>query len=210
MLVLHPLITTKGLAFNDDIVYGDLLIPEKQVTFISGESGTGKSTLLKLMNGTLTAGEGNIFINGVNILNINTIELRRKVLLVSQEVFLFSGSIKENFDKYYEYRELEPPSEDKISRFLKCCCVPFSHNKDCTILSGGERQRVYLAIFLSFLPQVIMLDEPTSALDSRTAHQVIENVMEFTKANEITLIIISHDQSIVDKYAEKNIKLVKR
>ena len=69
-------------------------------------------------------------------------------------------------------------------------------------MSGGERQRVYIGIFLSFNPKVLMLDEPTSALDDENSEIVIKNVLDYCKDQGITVIVVSHDKQLTDKFAE--------
>jgi len=194
---------TKNLVFNDLIHFPDLEIPKNKVTFISGKSGSGKTTLFKLFNGTLTQSSGDIFYNNQNILDLDTINLRKEVSLISQSVFLFDGNIKENFIKFYKYRDESVPSEDKIKYFLDICALDFPLEKDCEEMSGGERQRLYIAIYLSFKPKVVLLDEPTSALDEENSHNVIENIISFSKENEITLLVVSHDNELTNVFADK-------
>jgi len=194
---------TKDLIFNDFIHFPDLEIPKNKVTFISGKSGSGKTTLFKLFNGTLTQSSGDIFYNNQNILDLDTINLRKEVLLISQTVFLFDGNIKDNFIKFYKYREETIPNESEIKYFLDICSLNFSLDKDCGEMSGGEKQRLYIAIFLSFKPKVILLDEPTSALDEENSHIVIGNILSFSRENGITLLIVSHDNDLTNDFADK-------
>jgi putative ABC transport system ATP-binding protein len=102
---------------------------------------------------------------------------------------------------------MTPPSDDEMKYFLNLCSVPFSLNSNCTIMSGGERQRVYIAIFLSFKPKVLMLDEPTSALDKQTGIEVMDNILDYCKKNEITVVAVSHDVNLTDKFAENVITI---
>ena len=204
------LFKTENLSYNDLIKYDDLIILKGKVTFISGESGTGKSTLLKLFNGILTPSSGKIIYEGRDISEFDTIKLRKDISLVSQDVFLFDCTIEQNFIRFYEYRDLVPPGTEEMMRFLTLCCVTLPLDKDCTTMSGGERQRVYMAIFLSFLPKVIMLDEPTSALDQKNSSLVMENIISFCRQNDINVVVVSHDRALIERFAEKNIVIKER
>lgn len=201
------IIETKNLSFNEIIKYNDIKIIQHKSNFIIGKSGSGKSTLLRLFNGTMSPSSGTVFYSGKDINDIYTINLRQEVLLVSQSVYLFDATIRENFNHFYDYRELTPPSEEKMKYFLDLCCVPFSLDIDCTTMSGGERQRVYIAIFLSFNPDVLMLDEPTSALDRQSSVNVMENVLTYCGENGITSVVVSHDANITEKFAENIIMI---
>lgn len=205
---MENFIETEKLRFKD-IVYNDIIIPKGTVTFITGASGTGKSTLLKILNQTVSQDEGKVFLNGTDINTIDPLKLRQQLLLVSQGVFLFDESIKENFIKFYEYRNITPPDDEKIRYFLSLCSIDFSLDNSCSTISGGERQRVYTAIYLSFEPQSIMLDEPTSALDSENSIEVIKNITEFCKSKDIQIIIVSHDASLCKMFSENTIALEK-
>lgn len=198
---------TNNVSFNNMIQYKDIQIKEGKVNFIVGKSGTGKSTLLRLFNGMLSPSDGTITYNDIDISQMDTITLRKDVLLISQSVYLFDGSIEENFKEFYLYRDMASPTQEVMKEFLELCCIPFPLDKDCTTMSGGEKQRVYIAIYLSFLPKVIMLDEPTSALDKENSNDVIENLITFAKEKGITVIIVSHDPKITEKFAEEVITI---
>lgn len=201
------ILETKSLSFNEFINYNDIQIIKNKANFIVGKSGTGKSTLLRLFNGTLSPSSGNIIYSGNNINEIDTIQLRHDVSLISQSVYLFDKSIRENFEEFYNYRDLTPPSENEMKYFLYLCCVPFSLDSNCTIMSGGERQRIYIAIFLSLKPKVLMLDEPTSALDKQNSNNVMENIIAYCKKNDITMVVVSHDGNITEKFADNIITI---
>lgn len=202
------ILTTSNLKFLD-IEYHDISIPENKVTFIVGASGTGKSSLLKLFNQTRSQDSGSIFYNNQNIDKIDTISLRKDILLISQSVFLFDDTIKGNFEKFYEYRGEKLISEDEIRRFLNICCIDFSLDESCVTMSGGERQRIYTAILMSFKPKILMLDEPTSALDSTNSINMLSNIISFCRFHKITLIIVSHDNELTKKFADNIITLEK-
>ncbi len=203
----NTIIKTQNLSFNNTINYKDIQIIKNQANFIVGKSGSGKSTLLKLLNATISPSKGSIFYCDRDITEINTITLRQELLLISQSVYLFDKTIRENFKEFYSYRELEQPSDTEMAYYLELCSVPFELDSDCSNMSGGERQRIYIAIFLSFKPKVLMLDEPTSALDKETGIKVIDNIFKYCKENEITVVAVSHDIDIIDKFADNIITI---
>lgn len=187
--------------------YDDFTINKNEIVFVVGKSGSGKSTLLKLINNTLQMKSGSIFYKDTNILNIKPVELRRNIMMTSQENFLFDMTIKENFHEFYKLRDLKNLTDDEIVKFLKIADFDVDVNLDVEKLSGGEKQRVFLAIALSMRPEVLLLDEPTSALDSNTAFNMMKNIVDYCKHNDITLVVVSHARNLVDEFADKTIDL---
>ena len=201
------LFSISNVNFKNIIKYPKINIEEGKSTFICGKSGSGKSTLFKLLNASVSFDEGEILYQDKSIKDYDTILLRREVTLVSQNVFLFDDTIKNNFIEFYRYRDLSSPDDKLISKYLQICLADFSLDANCQEMSGGERQRVFISICLSFIPKVLMLDEPTSALDEHTAEAIMENLKNFCKENNITLIIITHDRLLTEKYADEVIIL---
>lgn len=207
---MEACIKTSNLEFGNFITYPDILIPRHQVTFLCGASGCGKSSLLKLLNATVTPSKGDIFYQDRNIKEMDTITLRKEILLVSQAVYLFDESIEENFKRFYDYRDEAVISSVKMQEYLRICCVDFSLNTRCETMSGGEKQRVFMAIYLSFLPKVLMLDEPTSALDQATATVFLQNIKNFCREHQMTAVVISHDEKLTKLFADHVITLERR
>ena len=187
--------------------YDDFSIDKNEVVFVVGKSGSGKSTLLKLINNTLQMKSGRIFYKDENILNIKPVELRKNIIMTSQENFLFDMTIRENFHEFYKLRDLEELTDEEITKFLKITNFDVDLNLNVDKLSGGEKQRVFLAIALSLDPEVLLLDEPTSALDNKTAFDMMKNIVNYCKHNDITLVVVSHARQLVDEFADKIIDL---
>ncbi len=199
---------TKNLEFKYFLKYEDIHILCEAVNFIKGPSGSGKSTLLKLLNRTEAFSAGDILYKDKLISEYESISLRKNVKLISQVPFLFSGTIKDNFKIFHEYCDYKVQLNDQIMNdYLSISEANLELNTCCDKLSGGEKQRVYIAICLSMESEVIMLDEPTSALDFVLAHKVLENIIQYIKTNHKTVIVISHDNTLIDKYAEHIIHL---
>ncbi len=204
---MQEILRTSSVSFRSFLRYPDISIETGKATFLIGASGSGKSTLLKLFNGTQSPDSGEVYYRGKAIASLDTVELRREVLLVGQSVYLFPGTIQDNFRSYYAYREADPPPESRILQYLSLCCAEFPLDADCESMSGGERQRIYLAIALSLHPRILMLDEPTSALDEQTAGALLSNIKRFCIEEGITLIVISHDAKLTNRFADQVIHL---
>jgi putative ABC transport system ATP-binding protein len=204
--------TTASLTARNSISYPDIEIPRNRVSFIVGESGSGKTTLLRLFNQTETQTSGTIhfFGNDVSIMDATT--LRINAVLCGQKVFLFNGTIRENFNEFRRYVAIDPKagnplSDEMMKKFLSICYAEQDLDKECGNLSGGEKARVFIAIHLAFVPAVLMLDEPTSALDNETAINMMKSIGSYCSENEITLIVVSHDRSVIDAVADNIIDL---
>lgn len=201
------MIKTKNLKFLDILEYPDLEISPAAFNFLTGKSGVGKSAFLRMLNRSNQTPKDSIFIDGVDITSINPLELRKDFLLCGQNVFLFNGTIKENFLEFYKLRGLETPSDAHIKTFLEMVMSPFEVDAKVDSMSGGERQRVYLSIFVSMAQKVLLMDEPTSALDKATGHAVIANIKAYAAEKNIGCIIISHDETLASEFAEHIIHL---
>lgn len=207
---MEAIIQISSLKFQDFLEYPDLTIPLGKVTFLSGESGCGKSTLFRLLNGTLSPSAGTIQYCEADINEMDTISLRRQVLLASQEVYLFDGTIRKNFEQFYSFRDQNCISDLEMRDYLSICCANFPVDAKCETMSGGERQRVFLSICLSFLPKVLMLDEPTAALDDATSVRFFAQLKSFCTQNNMTLLVICHNVKLMELYADHKIILKKK
>ncbi len=163
--------------------------------------------MLKLLSGVASYDAGSVQYRGQEVTAYDSIALRREVLLCGQTVYLFDGSIRDNFRKYYAYRDLPAPEDAVIRDILTLCVANFPLDAMCASMSGGERQRIYTAIYLSFMPRVLLLDEPTSALDAKTALAFFESITGFCRKKKITLIVVSHDKILTERFADAVIVL---
>lgn len=205
-----PLFKATNIFYKSNLTYDNIAIEKGKVSFIVGESGSGKSTFLKLLNNAISAESGSLLYNGKAIEEYDPIELRREVSLISQDSFLFDGTILDNFKAFYELRELPMLKDEDVKFFTELCSVNVPLNQLTSTLSGGERQRVYISIFLSFCPKVILLDEPTSALDEANSLRIMKNIINFCKDKGIEIVVVSHDKKIVDSFCENKIEIIKK
>jgi len=203
------LFKASNLIYKDNLIYNDVKIKQGKINFIVGESGCGKSTFLKLLNHSINPRSGELLYKSKPVSSYDPIELRQEVSLVSQEVFLFDESIVDNFKTFYSLRDKSMPDKEYIKYITDLCCVNVPLDQNASTLSGGERQRVYISIFLSLNPSVILLDEPTSALDEKNSNKMMTNITNFCKAKAIELVIVSHNKTIVEEFCENKIEIMK-
>ncbi|MGL5414882.1 MAG: ATP-binding cassette domain-containing protein [Clostridium sp.] len=174
-----------------------LKIKKEEFITIIGSSGCGKTTLIKLINGLIKGDDGNIFINGVNIQDLNIIKLRRKIGYVVQGVGLFPHmKIKENIIYVMKLEGIKDREviEGRIKELLKIASLDMEVlNKFPRELSGGQCQRIGIARALANKPEILLMDEPFGAVDEITRKSLQEELIKIYKKEKITIIFITHD-----------------
>lgn len=163
---------------------------------IVGESGSGKTSLIYLLERFFDPSMGNIFYDGEPISHYNLEEYRRLISIVSQNTYLFTGTIRENL------LLANPDSDDRL---IKEACkkaaidddiMQLTHEYDSFVeeggknFSGGQRQRISLARAILKDAPILILDEATSSIDIRTEKKIQEALNDFTKNK--TLIVVAH------------------
>jgi putative ABC transport system ATP-binding protein len=198
-----------------DVQYKDILdikslnIKKNKVTCIVGESGSGKTTLLKLLNKLISCDRGEIFYNGENIREINSVQLRREVVMLSQAPAIFKGSIKDNLLIGLQFAEKPLVTDERLNNVLKLVRLDKDLLEDADKLSGGEKQRLAIGRVLLLEPEVLLLDEPSSALDEDTEHILVEALVKFAKENQKTLIMVTHSKKVANQYSDDMIEIKK-
>lgn len=172
----------------------------QKVAFV-GESGSGKTTLSKLLLHLYTAESGNILINGSNIEDIQLETLREKISYISQETFLFSGTIFENLTLGIDMATMddiiEASKQAMAHEFINELPLRYETRleENGANLSGGQRQRLAIARAMLKKPDILILDEATSNLDSITERALDQTINQFSK--EMTTIFIAHRLSTI-------------
>lgn len=195
---------------NVDFRYGTrkLILEKLNLTISSGEkialvgeSGSGKTTISKLIMNFYQCEKGEVLINGYNIRDINIEVLRDKIAYISQNTFLFSGTIKENLlfgqeDINFE-QVIEACKRAKIHDFINEQPLRYDTliEEGGSNLSGGQKQRMAIARALLRKPEIIIMDEATSSLDSITEKAIEKTMYEFSKG--VTTIMIAHRLSTI-------------
>ena len=174
----------------------DLVAPAGRTTALVGASGGGKTTIFNLLQRFWVPEKGTISIDGQSVTGLSLASLRRQIALVSQDVFLFDGTIRDNIKA-----GRRDASEEQVAAAARAAhadgfirSLPRGYDTSVGELgaqvSGGQRQRIALArAFLKDAP-IILLDEPTSALDSETELVIQRALAELSKGR--TTLVIAH------------------
>ncbi|KAF2331807.1 ABC transporter ATP-binding protein [Flavobacterium ginsenosidimutans] len=174
-------------------------VKPNETTALVGLSGAGKSTIINLLDKFYLPSSGQIFLDGVDLVEYNTDFLRKNIGLVLQKNHIFKGTILENI----LYGKPEA-SKDEVIEAAKQAYIheqviqlPKGYDSDAHLLSGGQQQRIAIARLFLKNPPIIFLDEPTASLDAIATEQIKKSLDAIKK--DRTVIIISHSISqIID------------
>ena len=199
--------------FNGDIRYSNISYSYdnnkilKNISFsiemnnhltISGKTGSGKSTLFKMLNHNIKDYEGNIYIGDINIKDYSLNTLRSNILYVSQKEKLFNDTILNNIvlskkipiKKINKVLKITKVDEIIEKKSLRLNSYLYDNGSN---LSGGERQRIILARSIIYNPKILILDESLSEVDKDTEKEIITNIDKYLP--NTTIIYISHNNT---------------
>jgi putative ABC transport system ATP-binding protein len=160
---------------------------------IVGASGSGKSSLLRLLNRLDEPTSGAVYVDGQDYRQLPPRELRRRVGMVTQRPFLFPGDVASNL-RFGPAQRGETVPDEEIARLLERVGLPGFATREVSVLSGGEQQRVSLARALANHPEVVLLDEPTAALDEDSKLGIEELITSLVRDHGLTCVMVTHDR----------------
>ena len=186
-----------NLTINNGDIYG-----------IIGMSGAGKSTLVRCINMLERPTEGNILLDGRDLGSLNKKELREvrhRVTMIFQGFnLLMQRTCLKNVILPLRLSGIPKAEAEKRGReLLEIVGLPDKANAYPAQLSGGQQQRVAIARALATDPQVLLCDEATSALDPKTTHQILDLIRDINKKLGITVIVITHQMSVVQEICNR-------
>ncbi|MBS1786423.1 MAG: ATP-binding cassette domain-containing protein [Acidobacteria bacterium] len=188
-----------SLAFGDNVILDRISFGVRygESKIVMGGSGTGKSTLLRLVLGLLKPDSGQIFVDGEEVTHYNEenmMNVRRKIGMVFQEGALFDSlSVYDNVAyRLREQRVDETEIEAVVTRMLRFVDLEDAIDKMPNELSGGMRRRVGIARALVGNPKIILYDEPTAGLDPITARTICELALKLRDLEEVSSIYVTH------------------
>lgn len=180
-------------------------IPKGASVAIIGKSGSGKSTLIHAMSGLDAPEEGEVLMDGVNILSMKQKDIdkfrSKKMGFIFQSFFVQGNeTCFENVSLPLEIAE-EPIFRRKeiIENALKAVGLENKIKTPARDLSGGQKQRLAIARAIANSPEIIFADEPTGNLDSITSAKIEKMLFEYNKNSKATLLIVTHDEELAEK-----------
>jgi len=196
-LASHPIVIRSdhlGRVVGSKVLVEDATFDVRggEMLAIVGPSGSGKSSLLRLMNRLDEPTSGTVHLEGIDYREIAPRELRRKLSMVMQRPYLFPGTVEENLRFGPLQRGMVVPAGE-ITKLLDRVGLGGYAGRNVANLSGGEAQRVSLARTLANSPLVLLLDEPTSALDEAPKLEIEALIQEIVQERCLTCIIVTHD-----------------
>ncbi|KAJ3052868.1 GTPase-activating protein, partial [Rhizoclosmatium hyalinum] len=188
----------------------DLTVEPGKTVALVGASGSGKSTIIQLLERFYDSTDGEVLFDGVNVKDLNLLWLRQQIGYVSQEPTLFEGSVAENIAHGLTGTANEHANEETKLKLIQSAAVkanahefiqllPQGYNTQVgergLLLSGGQKQRIAIARAIIKDPKVLLLDEATSALDT-TSERIVQAALENASEGRTT-IVIAHRLSTI-------------
>lgn len=188
------------LAFDEKVVLEDVsfTVMSGRTKIILGASGSGKSTILKIITGLLRADAGRVVVNGRRIDTMteqDMMEVRADLGMIFQEGALFDSlTVRENAG-YKLYEESDMPLEDadrRVEEVLGFVGLSEYVARMPSELSGGQRRRVAIARAMAFKPRTLLYDEATTGLDPMTATTIDDEIVKLRDIENVTSIVVTH------------------
>ncbi|NLY46951.1 MAG: ATP-binding cassette domain-containing protein [Tissierella sp.] len=176
-----------------------LSIEKKEIYGLVGQTGSGKSTILRLMNGFIEPDDGDIYLMDEKLDEKTKHRLVKDTSMIFQS-FNLLGNLNVIENVLLPSKIRKENKKDNIRKAQKLLSfVGLSNLEQSYIrnLSGGEKQRVAIARTLMTNPKLIFCDEPTSALDEKTSYEILKLLKDINEKFETTIVVVSHDISVI-------------
>lgn len=195
-----------------DVKYKEIIdIPKLNIntglTVFLGPSGCGKTTVLRMLNKMISPTEGYILYNGKDLKQLDSVEHRRNVMMLSQIPAMFEGTIKDNLTIAFRFQEKDIPGDVELGKILEKVQLTKEFDTAVNQLSGGEKQRLALGRVFLCDPSVFILDEPSSALDFEAEDAIIKMVAEDIQTKDKSVVMVTHSKPVAEKYADEIIEM---
>lgn len=187
----------KNVKYKDILDIKEAKIKQNQLTVVVGESGSGKTTFLNLLNKMISADSGDVYYKDQNIKEIDSVDLRREVMMMHQKTVIYPKTIKDNLKIASQFSNKEETSDNQLKEILNDFNLNKSLNDNAYDLSEGEKQRLALARIIVAKSQVLLLDEPTAALDKSNEKIIVDYLKSLIENEGKTIIMVSHSEQVL-------------
>lgn len=181
-------------------------INQKDIIGIIGRNGTGKSTILKMINGLIPYDSGDIYYKGKSLKDLSDSEIRtmrKNVSYIFQNYNLLEGeTVYYHLSMVYKLNKIKI-DDNAINKILKFMNIEQLKNTTCRNLSGGQQQKVAIAMSILQNPEVILCDEISSALDINSEKEIFSLLTQLKETTNIAIVLISHNLSILKNFCDK-------
>lgn len=184
-----------SLSRNSSVIFNkiNLTIANGSISIIAGKSGSGKTSLLRLLNRLEDPVSGSIYYKEKDLKEYDVLQLRKDISLVQQIPIIIGNSVKDNLLLQSTLTKQPYPSDETLITTLDMCGLSENFiNKNAQLLSLGEKQRVCIARSIINKPDVLLLDEPTSSLDFENSLSILHLINDLNKELGITIILVTH------------------
>jgi putative ABC transport system ATP-binding protein len=181
-------------------------LDQGQVLAVLGPSGAGKSTLLRMLNRLDEPSSGAVLLQGADTREMDPRNLRRRVGMVMQQAYLFSGTPAANV-RYGPAQHGISLQDSQVADLIQQVGMTGYEARDVATLSGGEAQRISIARALANQPEVLLLDEPTSALDDLSKQEIELLLATLVRERNMTCVWVTHDVLQARRIADVVLKL---
>lgn len=186
----------------------DLSVNKGEIFGVIGHSGAGKSTLIRCVNMLEVPTSGEVWVNGVNLTDLNKHELqnqRRKIGMIFQHFnLLSSATVYDNIA--FPLTLIRMPKDQikaKVNAMLDLVGLSEHAYKYPAQLSGGQKQRVGIARALASDPDVLLCDEATSALDPQTTESILQLLLDINRKFHLTIMLITHEMHVIQSICDQ-------
>ena len=190
----------------------NLRVEDGEFIYIIGPTGSGKSTLIKLLDGEEVPTSGNVIVSGVNVGRLKKSKVylyRRKIGVVFQNYRLLpEKTVFENVA--YALEVIDMPTDrirKRVREVLKLVDLADKSNSKPDELSGGQQQRVAIARAIAKRPTILIADEPTGNLDPKMTNDIVSLFEKINKEEKTTVIIVTHDNVMVKNHPKRIITI---
>jgi len=189
-----------------------LEIEDGEFVYITGTTGSGKSTIMRLLDTEVVPTKGTVMVNGVNVgkLRYSKVPMyRRQIGVVFQEYrLLMKKTVFENVA--YALEVVNKPTKEirrRTREVLKLVGLQDKMSAKAENISGGQAQRTAIARAIANKPKVLLCDEPTGSLDPKTSEEIFNIFEKINRDLGTTIVIVTHDAEMVRKHPKRTIKL---